>query len=148
MTDQGPGEAREDHLTTLIRDKSIKEFKKHLAELEENGVTVDTWGDEDRSPLAIACGCGRYDIAKLLLKNGAWVDMQRVKGGQTALMSASQARHCKVAKLLLKNGAQIDALKDKDGWSALMFASHEGNAGSCWIMVLMWTYNQSNGNQL
>ena len=116
----------EHHFTTMIKEDSVKKFKKDLANLTKQGFDVDTLGNEDRSPLAIASGCGRYDIVKLLLKNGAKIDMQKVKGGKTALMSACRAGHHEVAELLLNNGAKLDT-QNKDGWSALMFASHGGH---------------------
>ena len=116
----------EHHFTTMIKEDSVKKIKKDLANLKKQGFDVDTLGNEDRSPLAIASECGRYDIVKLLLKNGAQTDMQKVKGGKTALMSASQAGHHEVAELLLNNGAKLDT-QNKAGWSALMFASHGGH---------------------
>ena len=50
-------------------------------------------------------------MAKVLLENGAQVDLQNVHG-LSALMVASQSGHAEVVKLLLDNGAQIHLKKE------------------------------------
>jgi serine/threonine-protein phosphatase 6 regulatory ankyrin repeat subunit B len=73
-------------------------------------------------------------IVKLLLKNGADVNMKGTYGigfkggcayiyGITALMVASDTE---IVKLLLKNGADVN-VKSTDGLTALMAASGEGH---------------------
>ena len=57
-------------------------------------------------------------MAKLLLENGAQVDLQKNEGW-SALMSASQNGHREVAKLLLENGASV-SLGDKSALSAAL----------------------------
>ena len=64
-------------------------------------------------------------MAKLLLENGAQVDLQQ-NDGWSALMLASRCGHCEVAKLLLENGAQVD-LQQNDRSSALISASQNGH---------------------
>ena len=54
-----------------------------------------------------ACQNGHVDIAKLLLEEGAQVDLQK-KSGWSALMSACQNGHIDVAQLLLEKGAQVN----------------------------------------
>ncbi len=49
-------------------------------------------------------------MAKVLLENGAQVDMLD-KNGSSALMVASQSGHADVVKLLLENRAQIHLKK-------------------------------------
>ena len=63
-------------------------------------------------------------MIKLLLENGAYVDMPE-NAGWSALMIASQNDHTAVVKLLLENGAYID-MRQNAGWSALAIASENG----------------------
>ena len=92
----------------------------------EKGIDVN-WKNEDdggKSALMIASLNGKLEVVKLLLKNGAQVDLQD-GGGWSALMCASVEGHAEVTKVLLEKGAQVD-LKNNIGWSALMFASKHG----------------------
>ena len=54
---------------------------------------------------------GHLEIPKLLLDYGAQVDLQQ-KGRGSALMMASQGGHFEVAQMLLNNGAQVDVQDD------------------------------------
>ena len=63
-------------------------------------------------------------MAKLLLENGAQVDIQDY-GGWSALMIVSLMGRLEISKLLLDYGAQVD-LQQKGGGSAPMMASHQG----------------------
>ena len=64
-------------------------------------------------------------MAKLLLENGAQVDIQGC-GGWSALMIVSLTGHLKISKLLLDYGAQVD-LQQKGGGSARMMANQGGH---------------------
>ncbi len=67
-------------------------------------------------------------MAKILLENGAQVDLQK-NDGWSALLVASQKGHAEVAKILLENGAQVD-LQD-----ALLIASWNGHTEM--VMILL-----------
>ena len=68
---------------------------------------------------------GHCEVAKLLIENGAKVDLHK-NDGESALMYASRNGHCEVAKLLIENGAKVD-LQENDGGSALMFSCQNGH---------------------
>ena len=66
-------------------------------------------------------------MVKLLLENGAHVDLQD-SGGWSALMHASWKGRCEVVRQLLINGAQVDLqdgaqvdLQDGAQWSAFQW---------------------------
>lgn len=78
------------------------------------------------STFIIASENGNYEIAELLLDNGAQVDGTLDTKRRSALMNASMNGHYKTAELLLNNGADFD-LQDSCGWTALMLASSLGH---------------------
>lgn len=105
----------------LINNPHIKEGYVEKADVNlstESGYTV----------LMDACGKGNYEIAKLLIDNGADVNAQD-KNGQTALWSAfsfyvyDQDLKLKIIKLLIDSGININ-LKDKNGNNILSFLSY------------------------
>ncbi len=65
-------------------------------------------------------------LVKILLENGAQVNLQSNKGW-SALMISSQKGHVEVARSLLENGAQID-LQERSGWNAEMIAIKHNHA--------------------
>ncbi len=66
-------------------------------------------GNNELSSLMLASIEGNVDESKLVLENGAKVDLRR------SLMVACQKGHVDVAKMLLENGATID-LQAEDGF--------------------------------
>ena len=67
---------------------------------------------------------GHGQIMKLLLENGARVDLQE-KNGYSALMIATIGGHWKVIRALLRCGAQVD-LQTINGGTTLMIARQKG----------------------
>ena len=63
---------------------------------------------------------GHSEVVKILLENGAQVDLQK-ENGWYALMCASPKGHAEVVKILLENGAQVD-LQNNEKYTALMLA--------------------------
>ena len=79
------------------------------------------------SSLMIASFRGQEEIVKLLLVNGATVNLQAKEGDRyTALIQASQGGYEEIAKLLLDRSAKLDS-QDKFGCTALIYASLEGH---------------------
>ena len=76
------------------------------------------------TPLILAASFGNKNIVKMLLENGADVNLGN-NIGATALHFASEHGHREVVELLLGNGANIN-LADKEGATALHTASEEG----------------------
>ncbi|GKT51785.1 26S proteasome non-ATPase regulatory subunit 10 [Colletotrichum spaethianum] len=98
-----------------------------------------------RAALEIACEKGYQEIARMLLKGGADIDVAGCRGrtplyaasmnghfglvkmilkneGNTPLNAASDSSHLKVVKLLLDKGTDI-TVANKDGWTPLKAAS-------------------------
>ena len=79
----------------------------------------------EMTPLNLSSQIGNYEIAKLLIENGADVNMGSYFG-MTPLMSASQGGYLEIAQILYESGADIYA-EDESGRNSLMLASQFGN---------------------
>ncbi len=80
----------------------VKLFIKYGADVNVTGFR------EDSTPLHLAAIRGYEDIVKILIDNGAKIDM-RNRMEETPLMYAAQKGHYNVAELLIQNGADINA---------------------------------------
>jgi len=78
----------------------------------DNGVTA----------LYVACGNGRHEFAKELIKMGAKVNIPRKSNGDTALHAAAKGDHETCVRLLLSKGAN-PMLRDKSGQSPMDVAA-------------------------
>ena len=72
---------------------------------------------------AVATG-GHLELARVLLKRGASVDLPTSRG-ITALMQAAYSGHLSILLLLMQNSANAD-LQDMDGRTTLMHAAGQG----------------------
>ena len=70
------------------------------------------------TPLHLAANKGHYEIAELLLQNGAKVNAKGKKE-VTPLHLAAQKGHYEVAELLLQNGAKVNAKKEFEKYTPL-----------------------------
>ena len=86
--------------------------------------TYETSGASSRTLLMLAAANGQENVADLLLKRGAQVDLQD-SNGTTALLEAAQRGHVQVMDLLLKRGAEV-GLANNDGKNALEAAVLHG----------------------
>lgn len=59
------------------------------------------------TPLRAACFDGHLDIARLLVKNGADIEIAN-RHGHTCLMIACYKGHLEIVKFLINNGADIN----------------------------------------
>lgn len=91
-------------------------------ELVKSLVTKDNLNARDaigRTPLALACWCGHYDVAEHLLKSGADIS------GNFRLVSAF--KHAQIVELLLQYGADVNEQYPLDAQRPLHHASERGN---------------------
>lgn len=72
------------------------------------------------APIHSACAISNYEIADLLIKSGADVNVKQMQG-VTALHSAAHNGQTKLAKLLIDSGADINATTD-NGQTPLFMA--------------------------
>lgn len=104
-------------LNMACQQGKIDEVKKLLTE----GQDVDEVDKYGRTLLILASEKGRIDIATLLIKKKAKINIQELRYGKTALISASMQGNEKLLHTLLDGGANIDIV-DKFGKSALYHA--------------------------
>ncbi|XP_033732061.1 uncharacterized protein LOC117321665 [Pecten maximus] len=78
------------------------------------------------APLVLSSAIGNNRIVKLLLTNGADVNIV-IRGGECALHYAAKEGHIKVVKTLLRYGADIN-MQDEKGDMAINLASQKGHA--------------------
>lgn len=74
------------------------------------------------------------ECAKILLKNGARLDVGGYEHGEVPLLLAASKGRVKIIKLFLQYGADPDA-SDTDGWTALMHAALQGHVEAVQILV-------------
>lgn len=75
----------------------------------------------DYSDLHLAAFLGFVDAVKLLLENGADINLQSQGSGRTALYVAATSKNIDTAKYLMKEGAKTE-IPDKAGYTALTAA--------------------------
>jgi ankyrin repeat protein len=81
----------------------------------------------------LACTNGNGELVRLLLAAGADPNTT-LRGGETALMTASRTGRVDPVKSLLDAGAKVDA-KDRKGQTALMWAAADGHAAVVELLV-------------
>ena len=98
-----------------------------VQELIAKGADVDAKSDGAGRITALigASQEGHSEIARLLLTNGADINVKD-RNGETALMLASYYGHKKVVQVLLAKGAYVNANNER-GETALMLASQKGH---------------------
>ncbi len=84
--------------------------------------------------LHITANSGSLEATKLLLKEGAKVDVVTGIGKYTPMMLASIKNKPEIVKLLLEHNARTD-LKNSDGWTALHFAAYDCNLSIAQLLV-------------
>jgi len=93
---------------------------KHLEKIKAKDINKKYPDEDNWTPLILASYEGLATIAKVLIKNGANVDVAD-DIGNTPLMWCAQAGSLDIAKALLKAGANVDK-QDKNGSTALFAA--------------------------
>lgn len=99
---------------------------EELTKLLNNGVDVNTRGDDGRTPLHSAAEFGDKKAASILIARGADVDLKG-RDGSTPLHRAALNAKSDVVELLLAHGANINARTTNDG-TPLLFAIQGGDA--------------------
>jgi len=90
---------------------------------------IDAWGN---SALLIASRAGEVDIARALLKAGAYVDG---RGGSMSPLAAAALRgHTLLVRSLIRSGANVDAV-GRNGLSALMNAAKLNHLGVAKVLL-------------
>lgn len=87
--------------------------------------SIDCRTSTGLTPLMATIDTERYQAAKLLIANGADVNLQD-NNGATALMAASEVGNGEIVQLLLDKGASVNT-KDSSEYTALLIASESGH---------------------
>ena len=106
------------HIACGIGD--LEEVKKQLAAGKKADEASQGW---EYTPLHFAAAGGHLEIAKLLVENGAKIDVKN-KLGATLVHEAASADHLELLKWLVAQGADINA-KDEEGSTPLDWSSGE-----------------------
>jgi uncharacterized protein len=91
-------------------------------------------GDGGFSALHLAARFGVVDAARLLLDNGATIDIKSLATGGTPLHTAASANRIDVAKYLIKRKAKLEIF-DKTGSTPLMVAVSQADADMVEVLV-------------
>ena len=119
-------------LNSAVRSGDIESVKRLV-----NRSKVDVFYN-GICPLMLACQCGYVEIVKLLVEEGADVNLQNAYGSSrwSALMKAVAFGHVEIAKVLVECGAKI-ALENTRGESALVISCRSGNKNTEVIKLLL-----------
>ena len=106
------------HYAVWKRDKDLllQQIKKFGTE------DINEKAENGRTPLIIAAINGDVDIAKVLVKNGADVNLKKSGSGSFPLMAAACNNQLSMVKYLVKQKANVSAVNSK-GFTALMSAA-------------------------
>ncbi|XP_078312136.1 uncharacterized protein LOC144618936 isoform X2 [Crassostrea virginica] len=93
--------------------------------LKAKNIMVNKKVKNESTPLLIACFHGHYEIAKLLLDNGAKVNLRGGSNETSPLFVACRFNHKEIVQLLLDKGAKVNSCRPIDGYSPLAIACRE-----------------------
>jgi hypothetical protein len=125
-----PPKATIEDLLKAINADDISRTKNLLNEgLDVNGMNEHGW-----SALMVAASKGSMEMLKLLIENGAALDVKNHQGGQTALIFAAHWGHTEVVRYLIAKGANLNVQMD-DGWTALIDSISRGNLEVAKILI-------------
>ncbi len=107
---------RLDRLKKCVRDASAV-----------NSFSLDSRSKDGFTALHFACFFGQPEAARLLIENGAAVDVVAANPTQVMpLHSAASARNLEAARLLLEHGAPVNA-RQQAGWAPIHAAAQNGD---------------------
>ena len=110
----------------VIAKKISKTYQKELETLCKQGLNLAYITQTKKTFLTLAVSCRNLHAIETLLKHGADIN-QRDENGKTPLITAIEARTCRltIIKLLVSSGADANVI-DKHKKSALMIAREKG----------------------
>lgn len=106
-----------------------------IKELLRQNDLVDTSIGSGFTSLMVAAATGDVDVARILLDNGASVDLKEFGLGQTALIIAANAGESDMVKLLLENKANIEATEKMANCTSLILAAMAGHAPVVQVLI-------------
>ena len=98
-----------------------------IRNLLKDNVDINALNAKGLSPLHLAVIEGNIEVTKLLISEGANIEVTDSKWGSSPLLYACQNGRTKIVKLLVEMGADIEAKSDDDT-SAIHFAAQSGKS--------------------
>ncbi len=89
-------------LIDAIKNNNYSKVEKLLVHGADVNSTIDSY-----TPLILASEWGHIDVVKLLLENGADVNLKTL-GNESAVVAAYEKDHIEIMKFLVEHGAQVD----------------------------------------
>lgn len=117
-------------LATAIKNENIEAINIFIMRDWNLNMALDEKG---RTPLILALGNYSSEIAKVLIKNGADININDNRG-QYPIHTSVRFEDLSILKLLLEKGADINA-KDNQGSNALTFAITEENRAAVELLI-------------
>jgi len=111
------------------------DFESAAILIKDGGANVNSYSNQQRTPLHFAALNNHKTIIQLLLANGAdleWVDEQKC----TPLHLAAKRGHMESVQLLLTSGSNLYA-GDMRQWTSLHYAAYNGFGKVC-NLLLKW----------
>lgn len=116
-------------LLEMLLDAYYDENPEKIEQLLQRGVDVNIKDDEGLTPLMQVASFGEYEIAQILIRYGADVNMtsdEFIPKGWTPLMFAIDQKFGDIARLLLQHGADVNK-PATNGETPLILAVQNGN---------------------
>ena len=99
-------------LLEAVKKGDVQEAESILAQWpsEFRKSEIDQRGNSGNPALKIAAAGGHLELVKLLVENGATIDIGKENGDRTPLIEASDSGHADIAAYLISKGADVNAL--------------------------------------
>lgn len=121
----------------------ISEVKGYI----QTGVNINGTDSRGNSALMFAANYGQYEIAKLLLENGANPNQKNFSEGFTPIFDAIKNSHYEVVKLLIEYGADLN-VTDNQGNTPLLVAIYSNNSDQVTFSIIEANANVNYRNKL
>ena len=89
-----------------------------------NGADINAVHDTGTTPLHVSVQRGNYEMSKILIQNGANVEIKDKGPQRTPLIMAAWKIFHEIARLLVENGAYVNT-KESHGLTPLLLISKE-----------------------
>ncbi|KFY32769.1 hypothetical protein V495_08758 [Pseudogymnoascus sp. VKM F-4514 (FW-929)] len=107
-----------------------------VQQLLDEGLDIESRDDNGgRTPLIVAVGYDKVDIAELLLLSGCDANAKTTNSEETALISACASGRSQIVLLILEHGNPNLEARDRNGRTALMKASAQGYERQVQVLV-------------
>lgn len=127
---------------TVTSASSTKAYESMAPHRAKSRIEIDICDSAKQTPLIIACRINSYDIAGLLVENGANVNSKDMDLW-TPLLNAAKNGNLKLVNLLLEKKAHVDD-KDCGGFTPLMWACYKNHLG---VVKLLLKYKANPNSQ-